>query len=210
MGRSDMFTEGYDVGKTFEEGSMNQSIPQSPQEIDDFICANKWIIRDVIQPYHGQQDDEDLYQEACVGMIKGISTFNPHRGTKLTTYVYACAANEVKMSIRKNGAKKRSATVISIESLTPGWSGKDSKVVDIPDLRTDVECIACNNILFDKIMNVVNTRLPIPEQIIIHDFLKGIPQSGTAKRLHVSQGHISKLYNQALLIIRTEIDPDKV
>lgn len=193
----------------FSKDAIDKHIPQTPQEVDDFIANNKWIMYDVIRPYCNLLEYEDLFQEACIGAIKGISTFDPDKGVKLTTYVYACAANEVKMAVRKTNAKKRSATVISIESLTPVWSEKDSRVVDIPDPGTDVEYTACNNILFDKIMKVVNTRLPIPERIVILDFLKGIPQARTAKRLHTSQGHISKLYNQALLIIRTEIDPDK-
>lgn len=191
------------------EHLLNQAIPQTSQEINDFIRENEWIVRDVIRPYHGLQDDEDLFQEACIGMVKGINTFNPHKGVRLTTYVYACAANEVKMSLRKTCAKKRSATVISIETITINRDNKDSRPVDIPDPKVDVEGMACTNVMFSKIMNVVNTKLSFPERVTVLNFLDGIPQAETAKMLHTSQGQISKLYNQTLNKIRAEIDPNK-
>lgn len=184
----------------------DQAVPQTPQEINDFIHTNEWIVRDVIRPYHGLQEDEDLFQEACIGMVKGISTFNPCKGVKLTTYVYACASNEVKMSIRKNYAKKRSATVLSIETYVSARSEKGSKPLDLPDPKVDVEYTACNNTLYRKIMEIVNTKLTTSEQTTIFNFIEGIPQTETAKTLHTSQGQISKLYNQAIRKIRKEIN----
>ena len=139
-------------------------------------------------------------------MVKGISTFNPCKGVKLTTYVYACASNEVKMSIRKNYAKKRSATVLSIETYVSARSEKGSKPLDLPDPKVDVEYTACNNTLYRKIMEIVNTKLTTSEQTTIFNFIEGIPQTETAKTLHTSQGQISKLYNQAIRKIRKEIN----
>ena len=113
------------------------------------------------------------------------------------------------MSLRKTCAKKRSATVISIETITINRDNKDSRPVDIPDPKVDVEGMACTNVMFSKIMNVVNTKLSFPERVTVLNFLDGIPQAETAKMLHTSQGQISKLYNQALNKIRAEIDPNK-
>lgn len=192
------------------KGSLpDQSIPQTPQEVDDFIARNEWIIHAVVHPYRGLLEYEDLLQEACIGVIKGLSTFNPSKKAKLTTYVYNCAANEVKMAIRKSNAKKRSATIIPIDPSPLDQTMGNPRSLAIPDPNTDVEKDALERVLYCKIMEVVRAKLTTIEQIVVIQYMDGVPQSKTGKYLHISQSQVSKILNQAICKIKSEIDLQK-
>lgn len=188
-----------------EENALEQKIPQTPQEIGDFMCANEWIMRTAIRSYRGMQEYEDLFQEACVGAMKGISTYNPNKGSKLTTYVFACAVNEVKMSVRKKLSKKRVATVISIDDSPLGQQDDPLKPLVLRDQNADTEEEAINSTLYNEIMNVVKTKLTYTEQVVVVRHRDGIPQSKTAKELGISQGQVSKILNQSFCKIRLEL-----
>lgn len=49
-------------------------------------------------------DSEDLISIGTIGLIKGITSFNAEKGTRLATYVARCIDNEILMAIRS--AKK--------------------------------------------------------------------------------------------------------
>lgn len=195
-----------EISSHIKYNSQEQRIPQTPQEIDDFIAHNKWIMHAVAKPYRGLMEYEDLFQEACVGMVKGLSTFSLDKGVKLTTYVYACAANEVKMAIRKNGAKKRSATIIPIDFVSADHMTDISKPLAIPDPNIDVEKDAIEKVLYNKIIEVIKTKLTTIEQIVVIQYRDGVSQSKTAKYLRISQSQVSKILNRALCKIKSEID----
>lgn len=188
-----------------KEYSLEQRIPQTLQEIGDFMYANEWIMRTATRPYQGMQEYEDLFQEACVGAMKGISTYNPHKGTKLTTYVFTCAVNEVKTAIRKKFSKKRAATVVSIDDSLPGQQEEKLKPLIIQDPNADVEEEAMINTLYGEIMGVVKAKLTPTEQVVVIRYRDGIPQTRTARELRISQSQVSKILNQSFCKIRLEL-----
>lgn len=195
------------IGRCSKNTLHERQIPQTPQAIDNFIADNEWIMHAAIRPYRGLLENEDLFQEACVGVVKGLNTFNPNKEVKLTTYVYACAVNEVKMAIRKNNAKKRSATVVSIDSSPLDQIMGNPRPLDTPDSNTDVEKDVLESVLYNNIMRVVKTKLTTIEQIVVIQYKDGVPQSKTSKYLHISQSQVSKILNQAFCKIKSEIGP---
>ena len=44
------------------------------------------------------EDTDDLISIGTVGLIKGIDTFNPERGTRLATYAARCIENDYRMT----------------------------------------------------------------------------------------------------------------
>lgn len=63
--------------------------------------------------------DEDLFQVGCIGLIKGIKTFDSNKKTKKSTYYGKCIYNEIGMYLRRNKTMKRGAhsLMLSIDSL---------------------------------------------------------------------------------------------
>ena len=50
--------------------------------------------------YTQSSDQEDLISIGTIGLIKGISSFNPAKGARLATYAARCIENEILMYFR--------------------------------------------------------------------------------------------------------------
>lgn len=65
------------------------------------------------------EDKEEALSVALLGIVKGLNTYDPTKGVKLTTYLYSCAKFEVWAEWRKLNRLKRgkNVTILSIEQL---------------------------------------------------------------------------------------------
>ena len=61
--------------------------------------------------YTQTSDQEDLISIGTIGLIKGISTFNPSKGARLATYAARCVENEILMYFR---SQRKSAQDVSL------------------------------------------------------------------------------------------------
>ena len=65
------------------------------------------------------EDKEEAFSVALLGIAKGLQTYVPSKGAKLTTYLYSCAKFECWAEWRKIHRKKRGSDVeiLSIDEL---------------------------------------------------------------------------------------------
>lgn len=65
------------------------------------------------------EDKDEAFSIALYGIAKGLNTYDPTKGAKLTTYLYSCAKFEVWAEWRKLNRLKRgkNVTTLSIEAL---------------------------------------------------------------------------------------------
>ena len=60
------------------------------------IERNLRLVAHIMKKYYAQTDDqEDLISIGTIGLIKGISTFDPDKGTRLATYAARCVENAI-------------------------------------------------------------------------------------------------------------------
>lgn len=60
------------------------------------IEHNLRLVAHIVKKFDGcGEDPEDLISIGTVGLIKGVETFNPLKGTRLATYAARCIENEV-------------------------------------------------------------------------------------------------------------------
>lgn len=60
------------------------------------IERNLRLVAHIMKKYYAQVDDqEDLISIGTVGLIKGISTFDPDKGVRLATYAARCVENPI-------------------------------------------------------------------------------------------------------------------
>lgn len=190
----------------------DQMVPETAQEISDFMEKNRKLIHAIIKPYRGLDAYDDLYQEAALGFFKGIQTYNPNRNSKLTTYAFACGKNQVKMYLRKAGAKSRTGTVISLDATMGGnedgdtLMNRDLERIDptreVPSFEEQIH----TRTIFMAAMDIVRREMSRNQQIVIRRFMEGVPQSQTAKELHTSQSEISKLYKTSICELRLKME----
>ena len=66
------------------------------------IERNLRLVAHIMKKYYAQTaDQEDLISIGTIGLIKGISTFDPSKGTRLATYAARCVENAI-LSHRNN------------------------------------------------------------------------------------------------------------
>ena len=60
------------------------------------IERNLRLVAHIMKKYYAQNaDQEDLISIGTIGLIKGISTFNPEKGARLATYAARCVENAI-------------------------------------------------------------------------------------------------------------------
>ena len=72
-----------------------------PEARNVLIERNLRLVAHIIKKYYTQSaDQEDLISIGTIGLIKGISSFDPSKGARLATYAARCIENEILMYFR--------------------------------------------------------------------------------------------------------------
>ena len=65
------------------------------------IERNLRLVAHIMKKYYAQtSDQEDLISIGTIGLIKGISTFDPEKGVRLATYAARCVENAILSPMR--------------------------------------------------------------------------------------------------------------
>lgn len=60
------------------------------------IEHNLRLVAHIVKKFEGSHEDaEDLISVGTIGLIKGVETFKPDKGTRLATYAARCIENEI-------------------------------------------------------------------------------------------------------------------
>ncbi len=147
-------------------------------------------------------DSEDIISIGTIGLIKGISSFDPTKGTRLATYVARCVENEILMLMRAN--KKTQGDISLNETIGTDKEGNQIMLIDVMK-SNDAN-------IFDEI----NTKLQIKqlyknlkseldkrerEIIILRYGLRDghcYTQREIAKMMNISRSYVSRIEKKAI------------
>ncbi len=147
-------------------------------------------------------DQDDLISIGTIGLIKGITTFDRSKGTRLATYAARCIENEILMTIRSN---KKIKTEVSLqEPIGIDKEGNEISLLDLlgtePDkILDEVELKMQIKKLYKKMTSVLKKR----ERIVI-ELRYGICNGGSmtqreiAKMLGISRSYVSRIEKRAV------------
>ena len=94
------------------------------------IERNLRLVAHIIKKYYTQSaDQEDLISIGTIGLIKGISSFDPTKGARLATYAARCIENEILMYFR--GQKKLQGEVSLSDSIDTDKDGNALQLMDV-------------------------------------------------------------------------------
>jgi len=79
--------------------------------------------------YTQSNDQDDLISIGTIGLIKGISSFDPSKGARLATYAARCIENEILMYFR--GQKKLQGEVSLSDSIESDRDGDALQLMDV-------------------------------------------------------------------------------
>ena len=147
-------------------------------------------------------DTDDFISIGTIGLIKGVNTYNPEKGTQLVTYIARCIENEMLMFLRSD--KKNSSEVSLGESIGEDKEGNKISLLDIISTgENDVDDQVEFNIQSERLSKLLGQVLNKREQVVI--FLRYglggneiLPQREIAKRLGISRSYVSRIEKRAL------------
>lgn len=167
------------------------------------IEHNLRLVAHIAKKYTVNHDSsEDLISIGTIGLIKGIDTYKPGKGTKLATYAARCIENELLMHFRS--LKKVSKDISLYQPIGQDYEGNEIQLLDV---------IQANNIHMDEWMNkklewekiqqFVHLLSERERYVISHRF--GVDQSNVktqkeiATQLRISRSYVSRIEKRALL-----------
>lgn len=174
------------------------------------VERNLRLVAHVMKKYYAQTaDQENLISIGTIGLIKGITTFDASKGTRLATYAARCAENEILMYFR---AQRKSAQDVSLSDyIETGTDGAPLELMDVIcedcDLLeqvSDREAVyrlrqAMGRCLTEQERTVVILRYGLGNRVPLR-------QRQVAERLGISRSYISRIEKRALQKLRKELE----
>lgn len=148
------------------------------------------------------KDCDDAVSIGTIGLIKGISSYNFDKKTKLSTYISRCIENEILMAVRSG---KKIQNEISIDEPI-GTDSEGNKITFNDILSNDEdEILDTVNLKLVKgsLARIMNRVLDKRERIIIilrYGLADGreYTQKEIAKKLNISRSYVSRIEKHAL------------
>lgn len=174
------------------------------------IERNLRLVAHIMKKYYTQvSDQEDLISIGTIGLIKGISTFQPEKGTRLATYAARCIENEILMHFR---GQKKSATDVSLSDyIETGKDGTSLSLMDVVCSDEDVFEQLSEQELIGRMSRAVQTVLEPREREILRMRygLSGatpLTQREVAEQCGISRSYVSRIEKKALRKLREELE----
>ena len=167
------------------------------------IIHNLRLVAHIVKKYETKGTSaDDLISIGTIGLIKGIDSYSPNKGVKLTTYAAKCAENEILMFFRSN--KKYSNNIILNDVIAHDKDGGDITLIDVLEEHTEsldkITEYKDNIMNLSKYLNVLS-----PRELEIIKMRYGLlntnqkTQKEIAKKLHISRSYVSRIEKRALI-----------
>lgn len=177
---------------------------------DKLVTHNLRLVAHVIKKYYAAySDQDDLISIGTIGLIKGINSFDPDKGTKLATYAARCIENEILMYFRSQ--KNKQQYVLMGEPIDMDSEGNPLTIMDVicdeTDMAEDVEMkIKAEQALW-LVSQIKDER---EKEIIILRYglnnQKPLTQREVAKLLGISRSYVSRIEKKVLENLRAEFE----
>ena len=153
--------------------------------------------KDNCQPH--QQDD--LFSIGTIGLIKGVSSFNPQKGNKLATYVARCIENEILMFFRAD--KKRALDLHIQDTIDIDKDGNALTLSDILSDESDILSAIDRKTKLKQLGSIIEKALNEREKEIITmryglNGTKVQTQHEIAEKFGISRSYVSRIETSAL------------
>lgn len=174
------------------------------------IERNLRLVAHIVKKYSNYNKDvDDLISIGTIGLIKGITSFDRNKGTKLATYVARCIENEILMDMR--AFKKQQNEVSLQDSIGMDKEGNEVMLIDV--IGTENESvieqvdlkIQINN-MYKKMKNILKAQ----EQAVL-EMRYGLSncaektQREIADILGISRSYVSRIEKKALKKLKKEM-----
>ncbi|HIT36087.1 MAG TPA: RNA polymerase sporulation sigma factor SigK [Candidatus Faecousia intestinavium] len=174
------------------------------------IERNLRLVAHIMKKYYAQtSDQEDLISIGTIGLMKGISTFDPSKGARLATYAARCVENEILMHFR---AQRKSAQDVSLSDyIETCTDGAPLQLMDVVSEDCDLlEQVSAKEMVV-SLRKAMDSCLTEQERQVIQ-LRYGLNGQGAKRQREVaeitgiSRSYISRIEKRALQKLRRELE----
>ena len=164
----------------------------------------------MLKKYYSQNaDQDDLISIGTIGLIKGISSFDPTKGARLATYAARCIENEILMHFRSQ--KKLQGEVSLSESIESDRDGNSLQLMDVigvddtmlEDLYDRDSALRLRQLVYQCLTRreaeVIRLRYGLGGTI-------PLTQRELASTFGISRSYVSRIEKRALEKLRAELE----
>ena len=174
------------------------------------IQRNLRLVAHIMKKYYAAgSDQEDLISIGTIGLIKGISTFDPSKSSRLATYAARCVENELLMHFR---AQRKSGNDVSLSDyIDAGSDGAALSLMDVISDDTDLLEQVCTRESVARLREALGTCLTEQERQVVNlrYGLDGRPpqrQRQVAEATGISRSYVSRIEKRALEKLRAALE----
>ena len=174
------------------------------------IERNLRLVAHIMKKYYAQTaQQEDLISIGTIGLIKGITTFDPAKGARLATYAARCVENEILMYFR---SQRKSAQDVSLSDyIDTGVDGAPLELMDVVAEDTDLLEQICSREQAEQLREAVEQVLSPQERqgIVLRYGLDGQSpkrQREVAGLTGISRSYVSRIEKRALEKLRQVLE----
>ena len=174
------------------------------------IERNLRLVAHIMKKYYAQvSEQEDLISIGTIGLIKGITTFDPSKGARLATYAARCVENEILLHFRSQ--KKSSQDVSLSDYIETGTDGAALSLMDVVSQDEDLLEQVTSRELMHQVGKAVETVLTQQEkQVICMRYgLQGYTpkrQREVAQAVGISRSYVSRIEKRALQKLKEALE----
>lgn len=174
------------------------------------IERNLRLVAHIMKKYYAQTaDQEDLISIGTIGLIKGITTYDPSKGARLATYAARCVENEILMYFR---SQRKSAQDVSLSDyIETGADGAPLALMDMVAEDCDLLEQICSREMAQQLHRALDSCLTEQEKqvVVLRYGLDGQPpkrQREVAQITGISRSYVSRIEKKALEKLRRALD----
>jgi RNA polymerase sporulation-specific sigma factor len=179
------------------------------QARNTLVEHNLRLVAHLVKKFDGTgEDGDDLISIGTIGLIKGINTFDPNKGTKLATYAARCIENEILMHLRS--LKKSRGEVSIYDPIGMDKEGNEISLIDVLGSNEEDISVKVENESEQKALLELVKKLNLREKTVLQlrYGLRNTPkrtQREIAKALDISRSYVSRIEKKAIQKLMEEM-----
>ena len=179
------------------------------QARDTLIEHNLRLVSHILKKYYAQADDmEDLLSIGTIGLIKGVDSYRPDKGVRLSSYCSRCIENEVLMVFR---ARRKSQGDLSLSDALEGDGDGGLSILDVLADEDDLAERIGEKELCAQLRELIGREFGEREARVIRlryglEGRAALTQKQTAERIGVSRSYVSRIEKRALEKLRAALE----
>ena len=174
------------------------------------VERNLRLVAQIMKKYYANTaDQEDLISIGPIGLIKGVTTFDPSKGARLATYAARCIENEILMHFR--GQRKSENDVSLSDFIETGTEGAALSLMDVVAEGDDLMETVCRRQQAQQLLQAIETCLTEQERQVVqmrYGLVGKAPQRQreVAQHTGISRSYVSRIEKKALEKLRQALE----